>query len=215
MIDTVKLPQSADSVRARTARTSVNTVGRAYAFVGAMNCHAADIRHTLNRMKAVPDMHRTFRAIGKTLKQMAGNATLKVDGIESLDELDMSIVDSTVKIPNHARFSVYYIAQVYRGSPAISSIIETPLATLAEEWRRRGANHFMRAFLPRATNQETAMLLDRIIVNIDFHSMVFKTSQEPVWSIYFRDDNGRYTSMSQSQDNTWLKDVSAALGGGK
>jgi len=191
----VTLKHVPENAAHKNAGTAANTVGRAYAFLVSSCRHPSDIRRALVSLKAVPDILPGLDDIDKRLKKL-----VLTDGEAShddsfADEL-RGLRESMLRIPPHARFSVCTISQIGRGSPSIGTREEW-LVSYADEWRSRGANHFIRALLPKATNREAAELLDGILGTIEFRVDVFGGVQTPLCGIYLQDGMGVRISLSE------------------
>lgn len=108
--------------------------------------------------------------------------------------------DPEVRIPQNLRLSIYSLNELV---PKLLLFTEngkkTPLTVIAEEWREKGADYLIRVVLPAATNRATADLAGDVFNLLYGCTEIPYVSSRgfPVADIYFRQENGVYTSKLQ------------------
>lgn len=107
--------------------------------------------------------------------------------------LDRMKLAPDINLPRQMMFDIYETMDIREGA-AILRADEHPLIAIAQEWKGRGANFFIRCTLPGATNRHTAGWLGDIFNILYSCSPVLGQAKNPVADVYFMDEGGGYVS---------------------
>lgn len=100
-------------------------------------------------------------------------------------------------MPRTVMLMAYPLAEVRKGTAVILGPRENGVYVKAEEFRKYGANYFIRLLLPTATNLDAAGTLEGCFNLEKFRLEVFGREAAPLAETYFKDDHGVYVSMAQ------------------
>lgn len=111
-------------------------------------------------------------------------------------ELNRMKVDPDVSMPKDLRVFAYPINEMRRNMMVVNN--ERELLALSAEWVSRGANHFMKMFLPHAANQQVAATMARMFELMALDNRVIRVEGPKVMGVLFRDETGKFVENSQS-----------------
>jgi len=124
-------------------------------------------------------------------------------------ELNKLKADPDTNIPKNLQVFTYTINEMHRNKMVANN--ERELVVLSAAWLKKGANYFMKTFLPYATNHEVAVTMNRMFDFMTLNNSVIALDRSIVIEIYFRDERGKFVAKSETTAtcNAYVEPVNA------